>query len=132
MPEPEATDITELFLNFQSKEIPNCITQPILIEGAKLKALLKKQGFGLGDRLGRLVRDTEITCEALYIMYDGPLFMVFEADIEDDLIGNLTGDHRLGSLFFIQGCMVRLLRVPNQKALEMIKAYYIAHRTQSV
>lgn len=118
--------IADLLSKDRIEGVPNRITKPIMIEGSELKALLSEKGINLGDPLGRLVRDTEILCEALYSMNNGPLLMIFKADVEDELIRNLTGEESLGDLFFVQNCMVRLLRVPNETSLNILKKYCAA------
>lgn len=123
MGKKEVTPIRDLILEGRIAGVPIVQNNSIVIEGVALKQALAEMGIKVGDPLRRLVPDTEISCEALYVMNDGPLLMVFQADIEDHLIGELTGEPTLGRLFFVEGCMVRLLRVPNKTALEALKRY---------
>ena len=95
--------------------------------------------------LGRLLKDVRIGCEAFYFSTEkekldteekvkayneanpgadkkkddeverGPLLMMFEVAVDNGLIGTLSGDPDLGSLFDINSVMLRVLRCPASK-----------------
>jgi hypothetical protein len=97
------------------------------------------------NALGRLLKDVRIGCEAFYFSTEkekldteekvnayneanpgadkkkddeverGPLLMMFEVAVDNGLIGTLSGDPDLGSLFDINSVMLRVLRCPASK-----------------
>ncbi len=105
---------------------PVYITSPVKIRGANLKILLeKKANVKLNERVAKCIEDGMISCEAFYYTKSGPLLMVFQLNFEKGLLTDLGGEE-VGDLFDIHGASLRVLRVPNDQALETLEEYCAA------
>jgi hypothetical protein len=101
---------------------PVYITNPVRIKGDNLKKFLQSKGVKLPDNVEKFVADAEISCEAFYYTKSGPLLMVFALDLTKGLITDLVGKE-LGDLFDIHGASVRVLRCPDEGALQTLQKY---------
>jgi hypothetical protein len=103
---------------------PVYITNPVRINGANLKKLLEGK-VRLDDKVKKCIEDGMISCEAFYYTKSGPLLMVFQLNFEKGLLTDLGGEE-VGNLFDIHGASLRVLRVPNDQALETLEEYCAA------
>ena len=107
-------------------EGPVYITKPVRIKGSNLKKFLQSKGITLPNKdpgnVEKFVADAEISCEAFYYTKSGPLLMVFALDLTKGLITDLVGKE-LGDLFDIHGASVRVLRCPDEGALQTLQKY---------
>ncbi len=88
------------------------ITRPVTIHGKNLAAYLKKKVDNIPDAVSRLLKDTDIACDAFYYSDSGPLLMMFEINFTEGLIKDLTNDEDLGKLFDVHGASLRVLKCP--------------------
>jgi hypothetical protein len=92
------------------------ITKPINLKLEKLQKFLEKKGVTLPEQVNALLKSTEISCDAFFYrsaLQGGKgkiLLMVFSINFTQGLIGALTGDKDLGSLFEIQGASLRVFQ----------------------
>ena len=101
---------------------PVYITSPVKIKGVHLKAFLGKKGVKIPDNVGKFISDADIICEAFYYTSSGPLLMVFELDLKQGVFTDLIGKE-LGDVFDIHGASVRMLRCPDDGALQTLQEY---------
>jgi hypothetical protein len=109
---------------------PVYITKPIKLELDKLKTFLEKKNVKLPDEVGRLLSDSQLSCDAFYFTANGPLLMFFQLKFTKGLIASLTGDPAIGELFDVNGAAVRVLRCPTQEALTALQNYAAELREQ--
>jgi hypothetical protein len=102
-------------------EGPVYITKPVRIKGDNLKKFLKDK-VTLPGKVENFIADAEISCEAFYFTKSGPLLMVFALDLSKGLLTDLVGKE-LGDLFDIHGASVRVLRCPDEGALQTLQKY---------
>jgi hypothetical protein len=102
---------------------PVYITKPIKLELAKLTDFLKNKKVPLPDEVQRLLKDTSVACDAFYYTTKtGPKLMQFTLQFNKGLIGSLTGDDDIGSLFDIKGAYVRYFQC-DAEGYKKLKAY---------
>jgi hypothetical protein len=115
----------------KDKDRPVYLTKPITLDGEKFKAFLEKK-ITLPDRIGKLLKNIAISCNAFYYVSEHPppkeaekstkpLLMMFSLSFKNaGLIESLSGDKDLGDLFDITGASVRIFRCPAEsfKVLE--------------
>ena len=126
---PDATRVTE--------GQPIYITRAISLKGENLAAFLSGKGVTLTAELGRLLKNTSISCDAFYLapkkraasdeekkddkitkvdggknIDESVILMMFAVEVDKGLIGTLSHDESLGKLFDINGVKLRVLRCP--------------------
>lgn len=109
---------------------PVFITKRLVLDGKNFKKFLTAKGLIKEDQkdeggnpLINLIGDTSISCEAFYYSKSGPMLMIFEVNIGEGLIKNLTGDEDLGNLFDITGANLRVLRITKPEDIEILDQY---------
>jgi hypothetical protein len=102
-------------------EGPLYITKPVRIKGYNLKTFLKNK-VSLPSKVENFIADAEISCEAFYYTKSGPLLMMFALDLSKGVFTDLVGKE-LGDLFDIHGASVRVLRCPDEGALQTLQKY---------
>ncbi len=103
-------------------EGPVYITSPVKIYGKHLKTFLGQKGITIPENVGKFISDAEIVCEAFYYTSSGPLLMVFDLNLKQGVFTDLIGKE-LGDVFDIHGASVRVLRCPDDGALQTLQEY---------